>query len=429
MSPCSEPKPFRERIRHFTPAWHAVNMGTGAISALFHTFPYGSNSKAMQYIALFFLLLNLVLFTVLFLCGIARYTFFRGLWSTMMRHPVQSLYLGTFPMGFATIIMAAVGIVHGYFNFGGDGLIWALWALWWADVAVSIAIAFGQLHFMMTRHDHKINSMTSIWLLPIVTLIVAAATGAIVGQALFPIDVSRACLTLGTSLFLCVIGISLALMVIVIYLQRLILHGLPQGLLIFSVYLPLGPLGQSGYAFLTLGQTARMFFPLMSGGEMNIFADSSAPHVVYAIAWVISFALWSLATAWVALAVLALADTLRKGLLPFKITFWGMIFPNGVYANLTIQLGLSIDSGVLKVWGAIYAIFTFALWIFAFGRTLPSVWDGSIFEAPCIGEADMIMPRKHTPSTVESTATTVTNNAGSCTGTGAEVRAEKRGSA
>jgi len=344
-----------------------------------------------------------------------------------MRHPVQSLYLGTFPMGFATIIIAAIGIVRVYFDFGGDGLVWALWALWWVDVAVSIAIAFGQLHFMMTRHDHKINSMTSIWLLPIVTLIVAASAGAVVGEALFPIDVGRACLTLATSLFLCVIGISLALMVIVIYLQRLILHGLPQGLFIFSVYLPLGPLGQSGYAFLTMGQSARMFFPLASGGTTNVFADSSAPHVIYAIAWLVSFALWSLATAWVALAVLALTDTLRKGLLPFKITFWGMIFPNGVYANLTIQLGVSIDSTILKVWGSIYAIFTFALWIFATARTLPSVWDGSIFEAPCIGEANGIVERKPTPSTVESTATatgTTTTN----TFTGAEMRTETKGS-
>lgn len=344
----------------------------------------------------------------------------------MLRHPVQSLYLGTFPMGFATIIVAAVGIVRGYFDFGGDGLVWVLWGLWWADVAVSIAIAFGQLHFMMTRHDHKFNSMTSIWLLPIVTLIVAAAAGAVVGQALFPIDVSRACLTLATSFFLCVIGISLALMVIVIYLQRLILHGLPQGLFIFSVYLPLGPLGQSGYAFLTMGQTAHMFFPLSSGGPMNVFADSSAPHVIYAFAWIISFALWALATAWVALAVLALADTLRKGFLPFKITFWGMIFPNGVYANLTIQLGVSIDSTVLKVWGSIYAVFTFALWIFATCRTLPSVWDGSIFEAPCIGEADMIIPRKPTPSTVESTATTTATMTSNIPGAGAEMRTEKR---
>ena len=66
----------------------------------------------------------------------------------MMRHPVQSLYLGTFPMGFATILIASVGIVHGYFGFGGEGFLYALWGMWWLDVAVSILVCFGQLHVM-----------------------------------------------------------------------------------------------------------------------------------------------------------------------------------------------------------------------------------------------------------------------------------------
>lgn len=102
----------------------------------------------MQIIALFFLLLNVVFFVVLTTCGIARYTLFRGVWRTMLRHPVQSLYLGCFPMGFATIIIAAVNVLHNYFEFGGPTFLYILWSLWWADVAVSVAVCFGQLHIM-----------------------------------------------------------------------------------------------------------------------------------------------------------------------------------------------------------------------------------------------------------------------------------------
>ena len=118
------------------------------------------------------------------------------------------------------------------------------------------------------------------------------------------------------------------------------------------------------------------------------------PDIIYALAWVLAFALWSLATCWLLLALLALGDVLSRTRFPFTITFWGMIFPNGVYANLTLQLAATLGSsgsgsdeqglGVLKVWGAVYAAATFALWLFAMWRTLPSVWDGSIFEAPCL---------------------------------------------
>lgn len=102
----------------------------------------------MQITALFFLILNIVFFVVLTLCAFARYTIYRGIWSSMIRHPVQSLYLGCFPMGFATILIAAVGVVYEYFEFGGEGFLYALWGLWWLDVGVSLVTCFGQLHIM-----------------------------------------------------------------------------------------------------------------------------------------------------------------------------------------------------------------------------------------------------------------------------------------
>ncbi|THH06516.1 hypothetical protein EW145_g4035 [Phellinidium pouzarii] len=287
-------------------------------------------------------------------------------------------------MGFATIIISAVGIVYDYFGYGGEKFLYGLWGLWWVDVALSLVICFGQLHVMFTRQTHEISVMTTVWLLPIVTLIVASAAGGVVAQALVPIDTSRVCLTLAVCMALVTIGITLAIAIFTIYLQRLIVHGLPEGITIFSAFLPLGPLGQSGYSFLLLGEICRDMFPLQGDSISNIFMNEMTPHVLYTLAWVTSFALWSFATCWLLLALLALGDVLTKNTLPFKITFWGMIFPNGVYANLTIQLGDSIDSRILRVWGAIYAVFTFCLWLFAMYRTLPSIWDGSIFEAPCL---------------------------------------------
>ena len=47
---------------------------------------------------------------------------------------------------------------------------------------------------------------------------------------------------------------------------------------------------------------------------------------------------------------------------------------------------MTIDSRILRIWGAIYSVFTLLLWLFAMYRTLPSVWDGSIFEAPCLAK-------------------------------------------
>lgn len=179
-----------------------------------------------------------------------------------------------------------------------------------------------------TRQTHETSAMTMIWLLPIVTLTVASSTGGVVAQALAPLDISRTCLTLAVCMALVTIGITLAAAVFSIYLHRLIIYGLPEGITIFSAFLPLGPLGQAGYSFLLLGKNCKDLFPLKGDSVTNIFMNEYTPHIIFVLSWVFAFALWSFATCWLLLGVLALADVLREKTLPFKITFWGMIFPN-----------------------------------------------------------------------------------------------------
>lgn len=74
--------------------------GTGAVSLLFHLFPYGNDAQALQYVALTFHLFNFALFMAITVCAIARYVLFRQIWISMLHHPVQSLFIGPpFPKG------------------------------------------------------------------------------------------------------------------------------------------------------------------------------------------------------------------------------------------------------------------------------------------------------------------------------------------
>lgn len=198
----------------------------------------------------------------------------------------------------------------------------------------------------------------------------------------------RAFETVTLSAFLVTVGLSLALMILTIYLLRLIIHGLPPGGTILSVFLPLGPTGQSGYAVLLIGQNYRTLFPALS--IANFTGDTiSAGIVVDIVCTCLSFILWSLATMWILYALLAIYTALRKSAIPFRISFWGLVFPNvclpcssqekhdlcslqGVYANLTIQLGNVFDSRAFRIYGSIYAVGTLILWLSVFFR---SIWE------------------------------------------------------
>lgn len=83
-------------------------MGTGVTSALVHNFPYGHGSLVIRIFTLITFFLNLVLFILISGATAARYALFPDVWSKMLHHPAQSLFVGAVPMGFATLINIAL---------------------------------------------------------------------------------------------------------------------------------------------------------------------------------------------------------------------------------------------------------------------------------------------------------------------------------
>ena len=81
-------------------------MGTGIVSVLLHNLPY--NGDWLYWISVVVFCLNVALFITFTFISIVRYTVFPEIWTVMIRHPQQSLFLGTFPMGLATIINMVV---------------------------------------------------------------------------------------------------------------------------------------------------------------------------------------------------------------------------------------------------------------------------------------------------------------------------------
>lgn len=81
-------------------SWFAVNMGTGIVSILIHQLPY--TTDWLRYISIAFFLLNVALFVIFLVVTILRYTLYPEIWSVMINHSSQSLFIGTFPMGFAS---------------------------------------------------------------------------------------------------------------------------------------------------------------------------------------------------------------------------------------------------------------------------------------------------------------------------------------
>lgn len=85
---------WRRVILNFTPSWFSVNMGTGITSILLHNLPY--NADWLYWISVVIFVLNILLFVLFTVMSVLRYWLFPGVWTAMLKHPVQSLFLGTY---------------------------------------------------------------------------------------------------------------------------------------------------------------------------------------------------------------------------------------------------------------------------------------------------------------------------------------------
>lgn len=116
-------------------------MGTGIVSVLLHALSdlYPSYHGLLENLSIVFFVLNIAIFTIILVISILRYTLYPAIWTLMLRHPVQSLFLGTMPMGFATIINMFVAICVPAW---GGSTPYVAWGMWMADVVVSVACCF-----------------------------------------------------------------------------------------------------------------------------------------------------------------------------------------------------------------------------------------------------------------------------------------------
>ena len=204
----------------------------------------------------------------------------------------------------------------------------------------------------MTRQEHSLAKMTGVWLLPVVTLIVASSSGGNMAAAIKPHNTTLAFLSGAFAITMVIMGLTIAGMIITVYLLRLIVYGPPEPALVLSAFLPLGPLGQGGYSLLVAGADLSILF---GGREGNQFPNLSITgDSLQIVLFCGAFVLWSMGVAWILIAFMTIFEVARKNKLPFGMAYWGLIFPHGVFAMLSVQLGSVLNSMFFKIFGALW---------------------------------------------------------------------------
>lgn len=308
-APAATP-PAAPALRFLGPNWYAAVMGTAIVANAGAALPPGAPGLRGAY-GLVWALSALMLVTLL---G-ARTLH----WVRHGDHARRQLLDPAVAPFYGCLSMALLAVGSGTLAVGRDmiGTTAALTAdtvLWTLGTLIGLAAAAAIPYLMVTRHRLEPGSASPVWILPLVPPMVAAATGpALVAQ--LPAGQWREAMLLGCY---AMFGMSLlaTLLVLPLVLARLFHHGPLPLALTPTLFLVLGPLGQSTTAVNNLADAA-------TGAVAAPYAPAlSAFAVLYGVP-VMGFALL-----WLAIATAMVVRAFRNGM-GFAMTWWGFTFPVG----------------------------------------------------------------------------------------------------
>jgi len=235
----------------------------------------------------------------------------------------------------------------------------------------------------MSNQRKELAEMTALYFIPIVAIVIAAASGALVARALS--NQRYQLWTLIISYVFWGIGTPLSWVLLTLYFYRMTVHKPLEREVIVSLLLPIGPLGLSGFSLIALGKLARHSFPA-SG---VIPHASQAGDIFYLVGLMVGIILWAFALVWFVVAVIMIATAYPFS---FNMGWWGFIFPVGVFTLLTISIGEEFDFRFFKVLSCVLTGICVLMWLVIAARTAKRAVSGKMFFAPCLG-TDLYLKR------------------------------------
>ncbi|MDD2705635.1 MAG: TDT family transporter [Acidocella sp.] len=356
-------------IRNFTPNWFTVTMGTGVLALALNQLP--ATSPLVHELAILLWGANIGLFALCTLLYAARWLLYPREAVLIFTHPVMPMFLGAIPMGLATI-------VNGLVVFAGQtGLALALWQV---DAVLAAVIGLAVPYAMFTRQQHSIESMTAVWLLPIVACEVTAASAGLLIPHLAGLAALR--LLIAGYVFWA-LSVPLALGVLVILFLRLALHKLPRRDMAVSSWLALGPLGTGALGLLVLGRDAPAVLTPAGLGDAAVAA--------HGLGLIGGLVLWAYGAWWLVMAVAITLSYLRQGL-PFNMGWWGFTFPLGVFTLATYALAPQTGLAIFTSLGVVFTAALATFWVIVMVRTCIGGYKGHLFTSPCLTHSQTLSP-------------------------------------
>ncbi|MER0246682.1 TDT family transporter [Streptomyces sp. HSW2009] len=349
----------RISVRPLGPNWYATVMGTAIVATAGAGLPARVPGARAAYVAVW--ALSALLLLTLVAARARHWKHHSDQARAHLADPAVAPFYGCLAM--ALLAVGGATLAVGRDVLGSGAAVAVAGALWVAGTAVGLLAAAGIPYLLITRHRMGPADASAVWLLPVVAPMVSAAVGPGLVPEL-PAGQWRAALWLVCS---AQFGLSLlaTLVLLPLVMAGLLRYGPPAPALVPTLFLGLGPRGQSTTALANLAAAAPGTLPAP-------YPDAaSAGALLYGVP-VLGFALW-----WLVLAGALVVRAARRGM-PYAMTWWAFTFPVGTCVTGAAGLARQTDVALLR-WLAfgLYALLVVA-WAVAGARTVAGLVRGTL---------------------------------------------------
>lgn len=349
----------RPWLRAVAPNWFAAVMGTGIVANAAATLPW--HPPLLLDAAGVVWLLDAALLVLVVGVTLLQWRHERVTARGHLDDPVLGPFYGAPAMALLTVgagaLLVGVPVLGLHAAVLLDGVLWTAGTVLGLVTAVLVPLR------QFTRGPVAADAAAGGWLMPVVPPMVSAATAPLLVPHLPTAAGRQALQLLGTMMF----GAALlaSLVVITMVWSRLAHHDVGAAAAVPTLWIVLGPLGQSVTAAHTLGATAP--------------ATLAAPYgrAFEALGLVYGAPVWGFAMLWLAIAVGLTVRTARAGL-PFSLTWWSFTFPVGTVVTGTSGLAAATGAPFLAVTALVLYVALVGAWGLVAVRTVRGLRTGAL---------------------------------------------------
>lgn len=350
-----------------TPHWFTPVMGTGIVAVALLGLPVAVPGREVVALAVWLLAAGLLVAAVVATVG--HHVLHPRVARSHLDHGVVAHGYGAPPMALMTVGAGALLVGDRVLGAGPAVVVGVV--LWTLGTTLGLLSAVVVPWRALTRHGVGRADVSGAWLMPVVPPVVSAATGALL-VPLAPAGGPRTALLLGCYALLAV-TLPAVVAVLVLLARRLRTYGVGPAAALPTLWIVLGPLGQSVTAVHHLGGLAPDVLP----------AAWAVPLERLVLLYGVPVALLGLG--WLAFVLVTTAGAARAGALPFGLPWWAFTFPVGTLVTAVSGLATTpvlADVGAVRGLSVLLMLGLVAAWATVLVRTARGLMTGELLRAP-----------------------------------------------